>query len=139
MPKTEQTKRAYVEATGKAPSGPAFEKWLEKKTGGDYSDSNMAKVFGGGGDPAPLKKGEKTIPQKEYMSETSKKHDMIPYEKNKFEKDWAEMRPMKLKKKSVEIGVSDSKKKEAIDRVKANMVATEARQKRFKQSTIESY
>jgi len=118
MPKNSVTKRAYVEATGKAPDGPAFEAWLQKKTGGDFSDSNMDRVFGGGGDPTPLGRGEKTIPQKRYMEETSK------------------MKPIK---KSVEVGVSDSKKKSAIDRVKSNMRDTEERQRRWKQSKIETY
>jgi len=103
-------KREYVEQRGKAPEGPEYEAWHKKKTGGDHSDSNMAKVFGGDGSPKPLKKGELSFPQKMYLKEKS----------------------------TVKVGESAKDGAKAVARVKANQEAERKRRAR-KEPDIESY
>jgi hypothetical protein len=156
MPKTEQTKRAYVEATGKAPTGEAFEKWLQKKTGGDFSDSNMAKVFGGGGDPSPLKKGEKTLPQKAFEKEQPRIEDRgaglsdkeygLKYGEKKSDDRMEYMKKLHPKVKGVEVGPSEASKKVSRYNIGVGTKNAELAKKRFdadrkarKESDIESY
>jgi hypothetical protein len=116
---TPELRRSYITRKGMSPHGAEYEKWLEKQTGGDWSDSGVKKAFGGDGGPAPLKKGEISLPAKKYAKEGA-----------------VEMKPMKSK--SVEVGVSDKAKKAAVARVRANMAAEESRRKR-KEPDIETY
>lgn len=127
---TKAEKEAYVARTGKSPNGPKFDAWFEQKTGGDFSDSGMRRAFGGDGSPRPLKKGERTIPEKAYMREFGE----LP------EDDGYPTRAPKgmFKTKSVEVGVGDKAKKAAIARVKANMAGESSRRAR-READIESY
>jgi hypothetical protein len=112
---SKEDKYEYVSRKGKAPSGPEFEAWLEKKLGGDHSDSGYMRAFPEHGDQTLklLKPGELSIPQKQYLKETAKP-------------------------KSVQVGVGPKEKAAAVARVKANMAAEEKRRAR-KEADIESF
>lgn len=146
---TSEDKHEYVARTGLAPLGKKYEDWLERKTGGDFSDSNMAKVFGGDGSPEPLKKGERSIPEKAYMKEFGEDPRDDDYPKKglgefghlspkSVKEGIRPMKPVPAKGKSVKIGASDAEKAAAKKRVLANQAAEEKRRAR-KEPDIESF
>lgn len=148
---TTEDKHEYVARTGEAPLGKKFQDWLEKKVNGDHSDSGYMKAFPQYGDQTlhPLKKGERSIPEREYMKEfgedprdddypTKGLGEMGHLSPKKFREGIKPMKPLPSKGKSVQVGVGPKEKAAAIARVKANQEAEKRRRAR-KEPDIESF